>query len=138
MFSKIMMPVDLAHLGPLRRALDVAADLATHYGATVVYAGVTAQTPGALGHNPKEFSAKLDAFVAEESRAHGITAEALALTSHDPRIDLDRTLIKALEEIGADLVVMASHIPNLTDYIWPSNGGALAAHAKTSVMIVRG
>ncbi|MDK3018526.1 universal stress protein [Pseudodonghicola flavimaris] len=138
MFSKIMIPVDLAHLPSLRRALDVAADLAAHYGATLIYAAVTADTPGALGHTPAEFAKRLESFAASEADAHGIATEALALTSNDPRIDLDRTLIRAADEISADLVVMASHIPNLTDYIWPSNGGTIAAHAKISVMIVRG
>lgn len=138
MFSKIMIPVDLGHLDQLRRGLDVAADLARHYGATLVFAGVTSDTPGALGHNPAEYAARLETFAAAEAESHGITATAMALTSNDPRIDLDKTLIKAAEDIAADLVVMASHVPNLTDYIWPSNGGKLAAHAKISVLIVRG
>lgn len=138
MFSKIMTPVDLAHLDGLRRALDCAADLAGHYGAGLVYVGVTTQTPGALGHNPAEYAARLQAFAAEQAQAHGIVASAHAMASHDPSIDLDDTLFKAIDETGADLVVMASHIPKLTDYLWPSNGGKLAAHAKVSVMVVRG
>ena len=40
--------------------------------------------------------------------------------------------------LGADLVVMATHVPNLTDYIWASHGGHLASHAKASVFLVRG
>jgi nucleotide-binding universal stress UspA family protein len=61
----------------------------------------------------------------------------VGLTSHDPAADLDPTLLKAVEETGADLVVMASHVPGLTDYIWPSNGGTVARRAKVSVMVVR-
>ena len=45
---------------------------------------------------------------------------------------------EAAEELGADLVVMATHVPNLTDYIWASHGGHLASHAKASVFLVRG
>lgn len=138
MFSKIMVPVDLAHLAGLRRALDCAADLASHYGADLVYVGVTAETPGALGHNPAEYAEQLGAFAAEQAKTNGITATAHAMAAHDPTTDLDDNLFKAIDETGADLVVMQSHIPNLTDYIWPSNGGKLASHAKVSVMVVRG
>ncbi|MBR9649714.1 universal stress protein [Thalassovita aquimarina] len=138
MFSKIMTPVDLAHAGRLQRALDCAADLAGHYGAELVYVGVTAETPGPLGHNPEEYAERLNAFVAEQAKAHGIKASAHAMAAHDPTTDLDDNLFKAIDETGADLVVMQSHIPNFTDYIWPSNGGKLASHAKVSVMVVRG
>ena len=43
-----------------------------------------------------------------------------------------------LSGTGADLVVMQSHVPGLMDYIWPSNGGKVAGHAKCSVLVVRG
>jgi len=137
-FSKIMTPVDLAHLDKLGRALDCATDLAGHYGADLVYVGVTAETPGALGHNPAEYAARLEAFAAQQAQAHGIVASAHAMVAHDPATDLDDILFKAIDEIGADLVVMQSHVPNLADYIWPSNGGKLCGHAKVSVMVVRG
>ena len=137
MFKRIMVPVDLAHKDRLDKALTCAADMARHYGATVVYVGVAAATPGSIAHNPKEFADKMSAFAAEQAQKAGITAEGLALTSHDPATDLDPTLLKAVEDTGADLVVMASHVPNLTDYIWPSNGGTVATRAKVSVLVVR-
>ncbi len=137
MFKRIMVPVDLAHAASLEKALGCAADLADRYGATVVYAGVTAPAPSSVAHTPQEYADKLEAFAAAQAEAHGITTEVHAITSHDPAVDLDPALIKAVSETGADLVVMASHIPNLTDYVWPSNGGTVAAHAKVSVMVVR-
>ena len=137
MFKRIMVPVDLAHADKLSRALRCAADLAKHYGATVVYVGVAAATPGSVAHTPAEFKEKMDAFAASQGESAGITTEAVALTSHDPSVDLDPTLIKAVDDTGSDLVVMASHIPNLSDYIWPSNGGTVARKAKVSVMVVR-
>ncbi|SMX48510.1 universal stress protein [Maliponia aquimaris] len=137
MFKRILVPVDLAHAGRLEKALGCAADLARHHKATVIYVGVAANTPGPVAHTPKEFAAKLDAFAKAQAEERGITTEAHAVTSHDPSIDLDPTLLKAVDETGADLVVMASHVPNITDYVWPSNGGTVAGHAKVSVMVVR-
>lgn len=137
MYHRIMVPVDLAHAASLEKALGTARDLAGHYGAEVVYVGVSAATPTSIAHSPQEFGEKLDAFAKAEAEKGGISAAAHPVTSHDPAADLDPTLLRAVEETGADLVVMASHIPTLTDYIWPSNGGTIAGHAKVSVMVVR-
>lgn len=138
MFSKIMVPVDMAHEGDLGRALRAAVDLARLYGAEVTYVGVTASTPGASAHNPAEYEEKLRAFAAAHAGEGGVETHAHMVVSHDPTTDLDDALLRAVKETGADLVVMASHLPNLTDYIWPSNGGKVAAHAKCSVLVVRG
>jgi nucleotide-binding universal stress UspA family protein len=137
MFSKIMVPVDMAHLDHLRPTLEVAADLGRHYGVPVAYVGVTAETPTAMAHNPAEFSARMKEFAAAQAENHGITAEGHGYPSHDPAIDLNRTLLRAIGDIGADLVVMASHIPNIADHLWPSHGGNIAAHARVSVFVVR-
>ena len=59
------------------------------------------------------------------------------MIAHDPTTDVDDALLKAVDETGADLVVMASHKPGLAEYFWPSNGGKLAGHTGVSVMLVR-
>ena len=48
MFKRIMVPIDLTHADKLEKALDVAGDLAAHYGSTLVYVGVTAPSPSAV------------------------------------------------------------------------------------------
>jgi len=138
MFKTIMTPVDLNHLDELEKALKVSADLANHYGAEVHYVGVTSNAPGALGHNPKEFAEKLDAFAGEQADKHGISAKADTVVSHDPSAELDDALLDAVGRTGADLVVMQSHMPNVMDYVWPSNGGKISGHARCSVVVVRG
>lgn len=137
MFTKIMVPVDLIHAARLRRALDVAADLGRHYGAEVCYVAVTAPTPGPAAHNPQEFAAKLEAFAQGEGAAHGLSVSSHSMISHDPAVDLDDTLLKARKETGADLVVMASHVPGIGEFLVPSHGGKMARHAGVSVMVVR-
>jgi nucleotide-binding universal stress UspA family protein len=137
MFKRIMAPVDLAHADALGRALDCAADLAKHYDVPITYVGVTSSAPSKLAHNPEEFGQKLDAFAASAGTRHGVETSAHTAIAHDPTTDIDDALMRAISETGADLVVMASHVPNVMDYIWPSNGGKLAEHAKCSVMVVR-
>ena len=135
MYKKILVPVDLSHADRLQKALETGADLAAHYGAAVCYVGVTSGGP--TGHNPAEYEAKLKDFAQGESKRRGHPAEAKAYVSHDPARDLGQTLLKAVHELGADLVVMASHVPGIPEHIFSSNAGYLASHADVSVLVVR-
>ncbi len=137
MYQKILVPVDLYHTEQLAKALKTAAVLAAQFDCPVVYASVTASAPSALAHTPQEFAAKLERFAAGEADTHGIRGTAMPIVSPDPSVDLDGRLLDAVAESGADLVVMQSHVPTITDYIWPSNGGSIASHSDASVFIVR-
>lgn len=137
MYNKIMVPVDLAHADKLEKALATAADLSKHYKASVCYVGVTAAAPSEVAHTPEEFAEKLKSFAAEQAEKRGIEIETTTITSHDPARDLDDALGDAIRAHGADLVVMASHVPTFADHIFASNAGYLASHVNTSVFIVR-
>lgn len=137
MFSKIMTPVDLTHQDRMQRALECSADLSRHYGAPVVYVAVSAKTPSSVAHTPKEFAEKLAAFASAQATLHGVEASGHPVFCADPTTDVDDALLGAVAETGADLVVMASHIPTALDHVWPSNGGKVAEYAKASVLVVR-
>jgi len=137
MYKKIMVPVDLAHLERLDKAITTATDLAKHYRIPICFVGVTAETPTEVAHTPKEFAEKLAAFGARVSQEHGLEIDTAAYPSHDPAVDLDDTLIAAAKENGADLIVMASHVPGLAEHLFASNAGAVASHAKVSVFVIR-
>ncbi len=137
MYSRIMVPVDLTHAEKLEKALGTAEKLASTFGAEICLVGVTTGTPGEIARTPDEYAKKLDAFGKDVSAkwGHGVTTKSFV--SHDPAADLDDVLIKAIGETNSDLVVMASHVPGLPDHIFASNAGAVAAHASTSVFVVR-
>jgi nucleotide-binding universal stress UspA family protein len=137
MFNKIMVPVDLAHLGALEKALTVAADLSRHYGAALCYVGVTTSQPSAVARTPKEYELKLRAFAHEHAPDSGHEPTARVYNSHDPAVDLDEILVKAIDDVGADLVVMATHLPTHLDAIMPSIGDKIAKHTEASVFLVR-
>jgi len=137
MYSRIVVPVDLAHSDHLGKALATATDLAKHYGATLTYVSVTAETPTSVAHNPREFGEKLAEFARKRSEADGVKIDTKAYTATDPTIDVDAHLLRATEEADADLVVIASHKPGLADYFWGSHGGRLARQAAISVFVVR-
>lgn len=136
MFKHIMVPVDLGHADKLDRALAVAADLARHYGARITYVGVTSPQPGSVAHTPEEFAQKLAQFAMAQTEVNNVAdAGAHAITSHDPSVDLDARLADACDAIGADLIVMGSHIPRRFEL--RSHGGHLASLSHHSVMLVR-
>lgn len=137
MYEKIMVPVDLAHLPRLEKAIGVATDLAKLYRLPICFVGVTAETPTEVAHTPREFAEKLAAFGATHAGKHDLKVDTAAYPSHDPAVDLDKTLINAAGETGADLIVMASHIPGLPEHIFASHAGAVASHARVSVFVVR-
>ncbi|WP_071674761.1 universal stress protein [Nioella nitratireducens] len=136
MFRRIMIPVDLGHIAALERALQVAADLSGHYGAEVVYVGLSGEQPSNLAHNPEEYAAKLDAFAKEDAAKRGVSkATAHPVIAHDPAVEIDTLLTKTVTDVGADLVVMGSHIPRRFEM--GSHGGRMASHTPVSVMLVR-
>lgn len=136
-YRRLMVPVDLEHVERLGHALDTALDLAEHYGATVIFVAVTGEVPGPVARNPAQFRRKLEAFAGERTRDRSVTAEVRAYVAHDPAVQIDGILQKAVTDVGADLVVMASHIPHVIDSIWPSHAGKLASHTAASIFIVR-
>ena len=136
-YSKIMVPVDLAHTDKIAKALDTAADLARHYGIPVCYVGVTASMPDAVAHTPEEYGEKLAAFARTRAGVGGFEVTTRVFLSHDPTRDLYKILTHAADEIGADLVVMASHIPGLPEHLFTSNAGYVASHSDVSVFVVR-
>lgn len=138
MYTKIMVPVDLAHIESLEKALVTVADLSKHYETAVCYVGVSASAPSEVAHNSEEFNAKLEEFGAGQAEKFGLQAvSTVAHISHDPAVDLDKNLINIAEEVGADLIVMASHIPGFIEHIFASNAGYVASYAKISVLVVR-
>ncbi len=137
MFKHIMVPVDLAHVDKLDKALAIAADLAKSYNASLHAVGVTGSAPGAAAHNPKEFGEKLDAFAREQTEKHGVKFESKSVFSNDPAVEMVDKLEAAGEEINADLVVMASHVPGFMEHIFSSRAGYLASSSPISVFVVR-
>lgn len=137
MYKKILTPVDLAHVDRLEKALTTAADLSKHYGIPLCYVGVAAAQPGDAARTPSEFAERLEAFCKGQASKYGLQATTKAYARHDPAVDLDDTLMKAIDETGADLVVMASHVPGLPEHVFASNAGQVASHSKVSVLVVR-
>jgi nucleotide-binding universal stress UspA family protein len=136
-YERIGMPVDLAHPETLEKAAATAAALARTFGASIDLVAVTSPSPGEVARDPHAFGEKLAAYAEDCSRRHGVTFTAHTRICDDPTVELDRTLSEAFHELRVDLLVVASHVPGLREYVFSSNAGWLASHTDLSVFVVR-
>lgn len=136
-YKHIMVPIDLEHADRMGKAIDTARALARQFDAKLTFVGVTSEVPGPSAHNPAEFDKKMAAFAQESCADLPAGASSKTYVAHDPTAQIDGILLDAVKEISADLVVIASHIPNVMNAIWPSHGGKMASHADVSVFVVR-
>ncbi len=137
MYSTIAVPVDLAHTDKLSKAITTAADLAKHYHASLYLIAVTSSAPSEVAHNPAEFSEKLSQFADAQTAAYGVEFKTRDTVTPDPAVDLNKALDEQIHALGADLVVMASHVPGLGDYVFSSHSGYLSSHTDLSIFVVR-
>ena len=138
MFKHIMVPVDLAEKDALHKAVWVAADLARHYGARMNLVSISGGLQGNVSHSHEEYGRRLALYAEEIANANKIKVGSMNYSVPDPSVEVDQKLMQLIEELNADLVVMASHQPRWIDYIINSHGGRLASHAPISVFVVRG
>ena len=138
MYSKILLPIDLAHADKMEKAVVTAVEVAKAHDARLTMMGVSGEEPGSAAHDPKEYADRLQTFVDAQSERYGISIDALAQVSVDVPAELPGLLEKQAQQHGYDLIVMASHVPGLLDHIFTSNAGHVATHSAASVFVVRG
>jgi len=137
MFQHIMVPVDLAHMETLEPALQVVADMARYYDASITYVGITSNSPNSVARTPDEYQQKLEAFAQQRHAVHGRPVSAKVYGSTDPIANLNDLLVNAINDVNADLVIMATHLPKSLDVFIPAHGDTVAARTHTSIFLVR-
>lgn len=138
MYSKIMIPIDLAHADKLKKAINSAVALAKTHNAKLSMIGVTGEEPSSAAHNPHEYEEHFANYVAEQSKEYGIEINPVARVSVDVPAELPDLLEEEADRYGYDLIVMSSHAPGLIDHVFTSNAGHVASYSKASVFVVRG
>ncbi len=85
-------------------------------------------TESRLAH---EAASEIDAFITER------IPEDVSAFRHLENGTVYQGILEAAERIGADLVIMASHRPEMSDYLVGPNAARVVRHAKISVLVVR-
>lgn len=141
MFKTILLPIDLGEESSWSKALPVALhQMRNNVGSLNVLTVI----PG-LGENvvrtyfPPGFAEQAMAQAQkdiEAFRVANVPADVPSKSILRSGTIYDEILAVA-EEIGADLIVMASHRPALRDYLLGPNASRVVRHAKQSVLVVR-
>jgi nucleotide-binding universal stress UspA family protein len=138
-FEKILIPVDLGHESSWREALPTAVDQAQHAGGELHLVTVAPEEPPQLAWLPDDYSAKMIkhanehlAKLIEEQVPKGMKAQ-----QHVRQGTIYSEIVHLAKEINIDLIVMASHRPELKDFLLGPNAAKVVRHAECPVLVMR-
>ncbi len=141
MFKHVLLSVDLEHDSSWIKALPLALDLCKSCGATLHVLTVVPDFGMSIvsQYFPENFEkevgekvlARLKDFVTEK------VPDDLSVQHIVGEGTVYEVILKISAETKADLIVMASHRPELKDYLLGPNAARVVRHANCSVMVVR-
>ena len=138
-FKKILVPVDLGEDSSWKEALPTAIDQAQHAGGELHIVTVVPEEPPQLAWLPDDYSEKMIAYAdsqLEKLLETGIPEQTKA-EKHVRQGAIYHEIVKFAQEIDADLIVMASHRPELKDFLLGPNAARVVRHAKCPVLVIR-
>ncbi len=120
--------------------MPVAVTLCEAYGAALHLVNVIPDFSHGMVRQyfPEDYEEKINEGAQDNMKA--FIAEHLAgqdVTSHITHGPIYQRIIETAEKIGADLIVMGSHRPELADYLIGPNAARVVRHIACSVMVVR-
>jgi nucleotide-binding universal stress UspA family protein len=140
MFHRIVLAVDLTEPGESPKGLAEALELAEASKGELRLVNVQPLLPATfMEYVPADFDAS------QESRAREALDVILARI-HAPNVSLSSVavsggvyheLLREAQDWRADLIVVGSHRPVMSDYLLGSNAKTIVRHAQCSVLVVR-
>lgn len=139
MYSSILVAVDLDEPSSWRKSVPTALAISKCFGAKVGLVHVVSDILLAV---EAEWSALALRRVLETTRARlaGLANELTAdgeIQAHVATGKVFRGVLEVAEQEKADLVVLASHRPEIKDFLIGENAERVVRHARCSVMVVR-
>ena len=136
MYQKIIVPIDLSNAEKANAMIGAAKRLADE-GATIHLVSVVPEIPGfAVARLPpgmlEENKKKAREDLSRIAKSANLTAELEARIGHPPN-----TILEIADDIGADLIVIASNQPGLEHFLLGSTAARVVRHAKCSVFVMR-
>ena len=140
MFKNFLVAVDLEHDTHNDALLRVASDIANAQGAKAHLLHVIGAAPAVVSQFLPESYEKmasekiekdLAALAAKIDLAEGAAAISVRFG------DVYQEILAHAANIGADLIIVASHKPNVSDYLLGTTAARIVRHAACSVFVVR-
>jgi nucleotide-binding universal stress UspA family protein len=140
MYSRILMPIDLADIELAKPAIQVATMMARESNGSIRLINVLPMTPVMLAeYVPPDFDAQQRA-TAEEAIAaiaKEIPLESARVSTIVRQGGIYHEILEEAKAINADLIVMSSHRTGMRTYFLGSNAGHVVRYATCSVLVVR-
>lgn len=141
MYKTILLAVDLGEDASWKKALPAAIALARNFGATLHMMTVVPDLRmGAVTQFfPEDFEETAVADVDKQIQAFAAehVPEDVAVAHHVALGSIYEEILATAKRVGADLIVMAAHRPELKDYLLGPNAARVVRHADCSVLVVR-
>lgn len=138
MYSHILIAVDLDQPGSWAEAVPAAVDLARCYSARLTICSVVRDLKATVEAewSPIGYREMLDsAKVRLAELASGVGDMPVGVEVGTGTIP--GGILEVAGRVGADLIVLASHVPGMKDHFWAGAAARVARRAECSVLIVR-
>jgi nucleotide-binding universal stress UspA family protein len=141
MYKEILIPVDLNEESSYRKAVPAALELARAFGAGLHLMTVVPDFGMSMVAQffPPDFEKK--AMDKAQKELHALSGrfdfDGVSVQHIVAHGTIYEEIIAAAGRVSADLIVMASHRPQLSDYLLGPNAARVVRHARQSVMVVR-
>ena len=138
-FKKILVAVDLGQASSWQEALPTAIDQTRHADGELHIVTVVPDEPPQLAWLPEDYSEKM-IDNANKQLAKLIESEIsgqMGAQAHVRQGTIYSEIVKLAKEIDIDLVVMASHRPELKDFLLGPNAARVVRHAECPVLVIR-
>ena len=141
MYTDILLPVDLGNENSWAKALPAAIEYCEAFGSNLHVMTVMPdfRSPMVAQFFPDDHEDKL--MDNAKDVLHKFVADRVPEEIKVQHIVADGTIYKAIietaDDIGADLIIMGSHRPELQDYLLGPNAARVVRHSQKSVLVVR-
>ena len=139
MFDKILVPIDFSHAERADTMIAQAKELASPTNSHLTLLNVVIEVPPFVAMElPADINPKAIAFAENKLRElaekHGLAETTTILVQlGNPANEI----LNTAEKNNCNLIVIASHQPEIADYLLGSVAGRVVRHAHCTVMVLR-
>ena len=136
MYKKILVGIEMGHIAEGKTIIDIAAAHAAK-DSEIILLNVVEEIPNwAAVELPADITKK--SLEASQQELKAIANASGMKMSVEVRLGHSySTILDTAEDLGVDLIIIASHRPGLQDYFLGSTAAKVVRHAKCSVLVVR-
>ncbi len=140
MFKNILVAVDLEHGTHIDNLLRITSDIANTHGARVHLLTVVAAASAVVSQFlPENYETMASGKIEKDLAALAAKVD-LAEGAADSSVrfgNVYQEILAYADKIGVDLIIVASHKPNVGDYLLGTTAARIVRHASCSALVIR-